>query len=345
MANVEINDLSEESTPVSTDEIEIQKTGGGESLKATLGNVLQKILRILPIGKFKFDTAAGETVVQGEIAWNADEETCDLGLNGATLQLGQEVHYHVRNLTGVLISDGTPVMATGTVGASGRLTVSPMDGTNPANAKFFIGIATEDIADGTDGKVTHFGKIRGVNTSAFGDGDVLWISSTVIGGLTSTEPTQPAIGLPIAFVINSAVSGTLFVRAQGTDEHAFLLYDANNAVTDEAQEYTATQNFDATTLTDQANVAWDLAANQVATLTLGGNRTLDNPTNQVAGATYLLTVKQDGTGSRTLAYGSAYQWPGGTAPVITTTLTTGKDVLAFVSDGTNMMGTFTQDFN
>ena len=150
--------------------------------------------------------------------------------------------------------------------------------------------------------------------------------------------------MPVAFVIDAIPSGTMMVRAQSIDENAYLLFDANNAVTDTAQEYTATQNFDETALSDGANVSWDLESNQVATLTLGGDRTLDNPTNQVAGATYILTVKQDGTGSRTLAFGSAYQWPGGTAPTITTTLTTGKDVLAFISDGTNMMGSFIQDF-
>ena len=58
-----------------------------------------------------------------------------------------------------------------------------------------------------------------------------------------------------------------------------------------------------------------------STVTLGGNRTLDNPTNLVAGRTYVWVVTQDGTGSRTLAYGSNFDFPGGTAP----TLSTGAD--------------------
>lgn len=93
-----------------------------------------------------------------------------------------------------------------------------------------------------------------------------------------------------------------------------------------------------TTLTDGSTISWDLSANQVATVTLGGNRTLGAPSNQVAGATYILIVVQDGTGSRTLdTSNAAYLWPGGTEP----TLSTGAaaiDVLTFVSNGTKMLG-------
>ena len=112
---------------------------------------------------------------------------------------------------------------------------------------------------------------------------------------------------------------------------------AGAAVLDVAQEWTKAQNFDATTLTDAASIAWNVEDNQVASVTLGGNRTLANPTNMKDGATYILRVIQDGTGSRTLAYGAAYKWPGGAAPTLTTTATA-VDILTFVSDGTNMYG-------
>lgn len=121
-------------------------------------------------------------------------------------------------------------------------------------------------------------------------------------------------------------------------------YDANTAKTDVAQEYSKAQNFNATTLSDGANISWNLEDNQVASVTLGGNRTLDNPTNMQDGGTYILIVNQDGTGSRTLSFGSAYKWQGGTAP----TLSTGSnavDILSFVSDGTNMYGIATFNFS
>lgn len=108
--------------------------------------------------------------------------------------------------------------------------------------------------------------------------------------------------------------------------------------------YTKQQYFGLATLTDASSIAWDLSSNQVAQVTLGGSRALANPTNKVAGATYILIVKQDGSGSRTLSFGSDYKFPGGTAP----TLSTGAndvDIIAFLSDGTNMYGSALLDFS
>jgi hypothetical protein len=148
---------------------------------------------------------------QGHFSWNADEETANLGLNGEILQLGQEVLYHVRNNTSATISKGTLVMATGTIGNSGRITIAPMNGTSIDNAKFFLGLTTEDIPVGDDGKVTHFGKVRGINTNAYNEGDVLWVSNTNPATLVNTQPT--GLKLPVAFVISKASNGILFVRA------------------------------------------------------------------------------------------------------------------------------------
>ncbi len=103
-----------------------------------------------------------------------------------------------------------------------------------------------------------------------------------------------------------------------------------------AQEFTATQNFNATTLTDASTIAWDASSNQVAKVTLGGNRTLGAATNQVDGAVYVLTVIQDGSGSRTLSFNSNYKFTGGSAPTLTTTASA-KDVIVFLSNGTNML--------
>ena len=90
------------------------------------------------------------------------------------------------------------------------------------------------------------------------------------------------------------------------------------------------------TLSDGANIAWDLNLGGQAKVTLGGNRTLDNPTNLVAGAIYTLRVIQDGTGTRLLSYGSAYLWPKDVPPTLTTTASA-TDVLVFLCDGTNMI--------
>jgi len=102
-----------------------------------------------------------------------------------------------------------------------------------------------------------------------------------------------------------------------------------------AQEWTSQQNFNATTLTFDATQDWNLSANQVCKLTLTANTTFDAPTNQVDGSVYVITIIQDGTGSRTAGWNTVFKWAGGTAPTLTTDASA-KDVFTFVSDGTNM---------
>jgi len=92
------------------------------------------------------------------------------------------------------------------------------------------------------------------------------------------------------------------------------------------------------TLTDGATIDWNLSTQQVAKVTLAGNRTLNAPTNQQAGAFYSLAIIQDGTGSRTLTFNSAYKFTGATAPTLTTTASA-RDIIVFQSNGTNLYET------
>ncbi len=137
---------------------------------------------------------------------------------------------------------------------------------------------------------------------------------------------------------------TLLDAADAATARATLAALAEVDVSGAAREYTATQNFNETTLADGATIDWDASANQVASVTLAGNRTMAAPTNLVAGATYILRVVQDGTGSRTLTWNSVFKWSGGTAP----TLSTGADaidLISFYSDGTNLYGVAQTDFS
>jgi hypothetical protein len=87
------------------------------------------------------------------------------------------------------------------------------------------------------------------------------------------------------------------------------------------------------TLTDQATVTWDVGTAPVAKLTLGGNRTLSAPTNGVTGQFISIAVVQDGTGSRTLTWNSAYEFTGDSAPTLTTTINK-ADIFVFRYNGT-----------
>ena len=85
-----------------------------------------------------------------------------------------------------------------------------------------------------------------------------------------------------------------------------------------AQTFTAGQRGEITALTDASSIATNLALSNNFSVTLGGSRTLANPTNIVAGQSGSFFITQDGTGSRTLAYGSNFKFVGGTAPTLST---------------------------
>ena len=74
-----------------------------------------------------------------------------------------------------------------------------------------------------------------------------------------------------------------------------------------------------TALSDGATITIDMATACHHSVTLGGNRTFAAPSNQAIGQSGSIFITQDGTGSRTAAFNSAFKFVGGTAPTLTTT--------------------------
>lgn len=81
-------------------------------------------------------------------------------------------------------------------------------------------------------------------------------------------------------------------------------------------------------LTDAATIAVDMSLGNNFSVTLGGNRTLGNPTGLTAGQSGVIFITQDSTGSRTLAYSSYWDFPNAVTPVLTTTASA-VDVLIY----------------
>ena len=108
--------------------------------------------------------------------------------------------------------------------------------------------------------------------------------------------------------------------------------DASNniiqPIVNAVNSFTAAQRGSITALTDGATITPDFAAANNFSVTLGGNRTLANPTNLTAGQSGVIVITQDGTGGRTLAFGSNWKFAAGTAPTLTTTAAA-VDVLAY----------------
>jgi hypothetical protein len=119
----------------------------------------------------------------------------------------------VQNTTGSTISKGTVVGFAG-VGSNNVLSVAPYlaDGSQPS--LYILGIMAEELPDsGATGLCCVWGNVSGIDTSAFGVGDILYASPTVAGALTNVKPTAPDNVIPIAAVlISSATAGDIFVR-------------------------------------------------------------------------------------------------------------------------------------
>ena len=117
----------------------------------------------------QYDTAAAlEVDAAGEVTWDVDAETLMLGLNADThIHIGQDTVYHAINQTGSDIAKGKAVYAVGTVGSSGKISIAEFTADGTYDSKYFMGITSDAIANGDTGFVTHFGKVRKINTNAF----------------------------------------------------------------------------------------------------------------------------------------------------------------------------------
>ena len=120
---------------------------------------------------------------------------------------------------------------------------------------------------------------------------------------------------------------------------------ATNAVTDAAQLFTAAQRGTITALTSGATVTPDFAASNNYSLTLDQNLTIANPTNLTAGQSGSIFLVQDGTGSRTAAWGSYWDFAGGTAPTLTTDVDAVDRVDYIVRSATSIHAVFTGNYS
>ena len=73
-----------------------------------------------------------------------------------------------------------------------------------------------------------------------------------------------------------------------------------------------------TALSDGSTITIDMATACHHSVTLGGNRTFAAPSNQVVGQSGSIFISQDGTGSRTASFNSAFKFVGGSAPTLST---------------------------
>jgi hypothetical protein len=139
------------------------------------------------------------------------------------------------------------------------------------------------------------------------------MDTAIAAGVAGKQSEITAVG-----ILKGAGAGSISAATAGTDY----------AGISNVQTFTAGQRGEVTVLTSGSTVNTNLADSNNFSLTLATNATLANPTNIVAGQSGAITITQDATGSRTLAYGSNWKFAGATAPTLTTTANA-VDVLVY----------------
>lgn len=198
-------------------------------------------------------------------------------LPNSILQNGKELYTTILN-TGSTILNGQVVYVSGAVGMSDVLTGARFIANGTINDMKVAGVATQDIANGDKGEITHFGVVRGLDTTGtpygevWNEGDTLYASATVAGRLTNVQPQAPNLSIKIGCIVNKHANvGSIFVqpttRSKLTD-----LYDVNGTPLDTTGQimiwdnvrkvFDFTDNINTFLKTNTANSTYEKLANK-----------------------------------------------------------------------------------
>jgi hypothetical protein len=180
-------------------------------------------LDITDLNLLDFDTATTSTAGEGQLVWNDTLGTLNLGLKGGNTisNLGQHLHARVVNKTTPLVNltkAGYEVVIV--AGATGqRLSVKLAKADNDANSAGTLGIVAENIAGNAEGFICSVGNLTNINTTGslqgetWADGDSLYLSPTVFGGVTNVKPSAPFHEVRLGYVEYAhAVNGKIYVK-------------------------------------------------------------------------------------------------------------------------------------
>ena len=158
------------------------------------------------------------------------------------------IHTAAKNETGSTIIKGMPVYQVGTFGNG--MVVAPADASDPAKMPA-VGVLEQDLNNGAEGFVIHLGQIQGVDTSAFSEGDVIYVA--VGGGYTNVPPTGEGNLLQNLGRVTKvhASNGSGVIMGAGRTNAVPNLNDGNIFIGNASNQAT-TASF-ATTLTSELN--------------------------------------------------------------------------------------------
>jgi len=294
----------------------------------------------------------------------------DLTLNsGADINLTATADVNIPSGVGVTFGDdGEKIEGDGTdltiTGNNINLTATA-DVVIPANVGITFGTGEKIEGDSTDLTVTSGAKINLTATSDVhipnnvgivfggdsekieGDGTDMTISANNLTIDAAADITLDAAGNDLNFAaggttvltVTNSSSDVIIKPIVDTKDLIFQQRDGTEVMRIEdgahASFAAAALNPEAT-LSDGANVAWNVLTSPVAKVTLAGNRNLSAGSGGIAGAFQSLLVIQDGTGSRTLTFNAVYEFKDDTAPTLTTTANKG-DLFVFRYNGSKFL--------
>jgi len=312
-------------------------------------------------GTFVINTA-GQPVVSGTVIsstyFNALTADLGTGLSTAITKDGQTTTTaripFAQGINSSLVTDATNT-TTGSIITAGGVGIAKA---------LFVGTTSNFAGAATFGSTITYGGITLTN-AVTGTGKMVLdttptLVTPILGVATATSINKLAVTAPATSATLAVADGASLVTAG-----AFSLTLTSTAATNVTLPTTGTlatlagsETFTNKTLTNPTVTNYvesvvaignsgtsqtlSLTSGTVQTVTMTGNCTFTMPT-ATAGKSFILICTQDGTGSRTAVFTSV-KFPGGTAPTLTTTATTGVDILTFVANGTSWFGTAAQAF-
>jgi hypothetical protein len=197
----------------------------------------------------------------------------------------------VRNTTGATLTKGTAVYISGATGQNP--TVSKAQANNDTNSAQTLGLMSADLANNSNGYVTIIGLIQNIDTSAYTDGEQLYLSPTTAGALTATKPHAPQHLVYVAVVEHAhPTQGKLFVKVQnGYEMDELHNVSAQSPSNGQVLIYNAsTSLWEKNTLTDGTGISITEGAGSITVTNSGVTSAVAGTGISVSGSTGAVTI-------------------------------------------------------
>ena len=211
----------------------------------------------------------------GKMYYDATWDTISVNIGrDINMQIGQEEFRRVFNNSSGTILNGQAVYTNATYndGSNDVATVA-LANANSSSTYWVLGLATQNIASGQYGMITVRGHINDVDTSAWSNGDVLYLSATSAGNLTNSLPSAGNYKVIVGRVITSATAenhGRINVRLLAASK----LGDLANVVVptpalDEVLKFNGTEWVNGAPATSSASVGIEFFMDDTAIISTG----------------------------------------------------------------------------